>query len=82
MLIPDEMNSDLLDILGMPNFRAGPVAHAMQRAGEPIPQKAEAEQAHVIHKLLSIYAEHGENWRHEASKWLDGIIAAEKPSAA
>lgn len=70
MQLPDEMNADLLEILGMPNFQCGPIAHVMQAAGEAIPKKAEAEQAHVLFKLLSFYAVHGPDWRRHAEEWL------------
>jgi hypothetical protein len=70
MNLPDEMDADLLDILGMPNFRCGPIAHAMQADGVAIPTKAGAEQAHVLFKLLGFYAEHGSKWREAAGDWL------------
>ena len=60
MQIPDTMNDDLMNILGMANFQAGPIAHAMQAAGADIPRRSEAEQAHVIHKLLSAQADGGD----------------------
>lgn len=75
MQIPDEMNDDLLEILGRPNFMCGPIAHAMQAAGEAIPNRAEAEQAHVLFKLLSLYASHGPDWRQYAGRWLRDLQA-------
>lgn len=82
MQIPDEMNEELLEILGMPNFQCGPIAHVMQSAGAAIPKKAEAEQAHVLLKLLSLYASHGSAWRKHAGEWLHDLQAAAQTRTA
>lgn len=79
--IPDEMNDDLLEILGMPNFVCGPIAHVMQAAGADIPKKSESEQAHVLLKLLSFYAQHGPGWRQHAAEWLGETQAVAKARA-
>lgn len=71
MTLPTELNEDLIDILGMPCFRAGPIAHLFNAAGEAkIPPRAENEQAFVLHWLLGLYLEHGEKWRPEAAARL------------
>ena len=54
----------------MPNFHTGPIAHAMRRDGAPIPRKMEAEQAHVLFKLLGFYVQHGSGWRTAAADWI------------
>lgn len=57
-------------ILGMLCFQCGALAQGMRRLGHEIPQKAEAEQAYVIHWMLNLYLEHGENWRKVAAELL------------
>ena len=57
-----ELNEDTKLILGMPNFRCGVLARVLRLDGIEIPQKAEEEQAYVIHWLLSFYEKHGDKW--------------------
>jgi hypothetical protein len=69
--LPAELNADLTEILGMPNFRCSPIAHAFRSAGRAIPPRAEDEQAFVLHWLLTLYLEHGTDWRRHAADQLD-----------
>jgi len=55
-------------ILGRPNFWCSSVAHVLRADGHYIAEKAEEEQAAVIHWLLSLYLEHGEKWRDVAQE--------------
>lgn len=80
MLIPDEINDDLIDILGMVPWKTGPIAHVMRADGAPIARKMEAEQAFVLHKLLGFYAEHGTDWRRAAGEWLQEMRPRVSPS--
>ena len=82
MQLPDELNDDLRQILGMVPWEAGKIARAMRQDGADIATKMEAEQAAVLHKLLSIYAEHGADWRPHATDWLDALVARLKANAA
>jgi hypothetical protein len=70
MQIPDDLDDELLDILGRPNFAGGPIARVMRADGADIPHKAEREQAHVLFKLLGFYAAHGVDWRKHAGEWI------------
>lgn len=74
MQLPDELDANLLEILGRPNFMCGDLAVAMRGSGTAIPRKSEAEQAHVLFMLLSLYAQHGETWREKAADWIDGMF--------
>lgn len=58
-----DLNDDTEFILGMPNFQCGSLARGLRLIGEAIPNKAEKEQAYVIHFLLRLYEEHGSKWR-------------------
>lgn len=49
-------------VLGLPNFRTGPIAHVMRAGGAQIRAKCEAEQAWVIQWLLELVLEHGDEW--------------------
>lgn len=72
---PAEINPDLTDILGMPNFRAGPIARAFVKAGRAaIKSHAEEEQAFVLHWALGLYLKHGAGWRQQAQTELNQII--------
>lgn len=69
--LPPAIDEDMIAILGMPNFQAGPIAHIWRdEGGATIPHKSEAEQAFVIHWLLKLYAEHGSGWRKHAADKL------------
>lgn len=83
MQLPDELDDDLLEILGRPNFACSPIAHAMRTAGQSIRPKAEDEQAHVLFKLLGLYAKHGAEWRKYGAQWIGELRdAAEAAKAA
>jgi hypothetical protein len=71
---PGSLTEDLHEVLGMPNFRCAPIAHAYRDVGEAtIPHKAEAEQAFVIDKLVRFVIQHGAGWRTHASAELGRI---------
>lgn len=76
---PATLTPDLLEVLGMPNFMCGPIAHAYRDAGlATIPPKAEAEQAFVIDKLVRLIIQHGAAWRTHAHEDLSRVSAALK----
>ncbi|KVO11764.1 hypothetical protein WJ73_19660 [Burkholderia ubonensis] len=77
---PDEMSPALRDVLGRPNFWCGPIAHEMRAAGTDIKTKAEDEQAHVLHWLVKLVLDHGDNWQKQAAAELRDI--REKANAA
>ena len=65
-----ELNEQTRFILGRPNFWCGSVARILRLTGKQIPNKAEEEQAAVIHWMLCLYELHGDNWRAEGEKLL------------
>ncbi len=81
-----QLNQDQIDIMGIPNFSAAQEARLMRMVGFQIPTKAEAEQAYVIHWLLTIYAEHGDQWRVKAGEqiqaWIDQVRALDSAKQA
>lgn len=50
-------------ILGLPNFVCAKYARQLRKIGKDIPHEHEKEQAFVIHWLLNLYFEHGDNWK-------------------
>lgn len=55
-------------ILGRPNFWCASVAQVLREDGHAIKTKAEEEQAAVIHWLLNLYLQHGDQWRDVAQQ--------------
>jgi hypothetical protein len=63
------INDELKDILGRPSFSVVRIAECLRRLSlYQIPNKAEAEQAAVIHFMLTMYFKHGSAWRDEGNK--------------
>lgn len=64
------LEDDLKLILGRPNFTCGQIARRMREMGYECKEKAEMEQALVIHTMLTHYYKHGKKWRDEFNKYL------------
>lgn len=77
-----ELNDDTTWILGRPNFWCLPVAELLRQNGSIIERSSEHEQAAVIHWLLNMYIEHGDNWREVASGVLRKLERRNPLSAA
>lgn len=60
------LDGDLKEILGRMCFNCVSFAKMLRLDGHDIPEKAEAEQAHVIHWLLGHYLKAGKDWRASA----------------
>lgn len=71
--LPDltQLNADLIDILGRPNFTCIRIAQLLRLGGVEIAKKAEAEQATVIHYLLGFYLKHGSQWAEKAEEDIE-----------
>lgn len=78
-----ELNADLIDILGRPNFMCIRIAQLLRLGGVEIATRAEAEQATVIHYLLGFYLKHGSEWSEKANEDLNrrrnAALAAQVP---
>ncbi|MFT0167541.1 hypothetical protein ACLKMY_00735 [Paraburkholderia mimosarum] len=70
---PDEITPELREVLGWPNFRCGPVAHVFQAAGYDIAERAEDEQAFVLHWFVKLVLRHGADWWSVASDELSSL---------
>jgi hypothetical protein len=64
------LNEHTRFILGRPNFTCIRAAQRMRELGHEIESKAEAEQAAVIHLMLTMYREHGESWLERCNAYL------------
>ena len=78
LIYPEDLSDGLREILGMPNFVAGPFAHRFRDAGHDIPRKAEAEQAFIIHWLTRLCLAHPEDWREHANAELAALNSSDK----
>jgi len=72
-----ELNNETRWILGRPNFACAGIASRLRELGHKIERKAEDEQASTIHWMLTMYEQHGENWRAEAEEYLKQTPNAE-----
>lgn len=73
--LPD-LNDDLVEILGRPNFACIQIAKVLRASGVEIKSKAEHEQATVLHYMLAFYLQHGADWWTKASEDLAVRMAA------
>ncbi|MEN5159719.1 hypothetical protein [Achromobacter spanius] len=75
-----ELNAELIEILGRPNFTCIRLAQLLRLSGVEVATKAEAEQATVIHYLLGFYLKHGSAWAVKADEDIEqrrqDVIAA------
>jgi hypothetical protein len=70
LMLPEELTPNMRHVLGYPNFRCGAIARKLRQQGWQIPERAEDEQAVVIHWLLKLVLRHGENWCREGNRVL------------
>lgn len=63
-----ELNDELIEILGRPNFTCTKLAECLRHCGQDIKRKSENEQAAVLHVLLNLYIKHGNDWRKHAEE--------------
>lgn len=65
-VLPAEMTPEIREVLGLMNFRTGPLVHLFRAAGADILAKCEDEQAFVLFRFLHLALKHGAGW-HAAS---------------
>jgi len=68
-----ELNADLIDILGRPNFACAQIADVLRADGKVIKERSEDEQAAVIHWMLNIYIRDPIKWREIVGDEFDRI---------
>lgn len=68
-----ELDADLIEILGKPNFACAPIAHWLRQSGQSIERKSEHEQAAEILFLTKYWIKYGKDWKVEAQKFLNEI---------
>lgn len=80
---PLTLTPELLHVLGMPNFRSTPMAHAFRESGRvEIARRLENEQAFVLHWLTTLVLEHGADWRRVAGETMQPVIQEAKAAIA
>jgi hypothetical protein len=72
----DPTDPEVLDILSMLSFTAGPYAAHLRKCGYQIKQKIEVEQATVMLWWLSLYQKHGKDWREKGAQELRELLSA------
>lgn len=72
-----ELNDELIEILGRPNFTCTKLAEYLRHCGQDIKRKSEYEQAAVLHVLLNLYIKHGNDWRKHAEEAFTPAVAQE-----
>lgn len=77
-----EMNPDLLEILGRPNFQCIRIAQILRAGGAVIESRSENEQAAVLLFLLNHYLADNANWYTNASEELRAKFDKAKGGAA
>ncbi|WP_337049749.1 hypothetical protein [Serratia fonticola] len=73
-----ELDSDLIDILGRPNFACIRISQRLRELGYEIKRRSENEQAATLHFLLSHYLADNKEWRNTAEAALIGDAAKVK----
>lgn len=69
----DPTDPEWTEILSTLCLTCGPIAHVFQKAGYDIRRRAEQEQGFVLMWLLSLYRDHGKEWRNEGQIKLNEI---------
>ena len=80
--LPETVTPAIAEVLGMPNFRSGPVAHLFRAAGHEIQCRVEPEQAFVLWRFLHLAIIHGDDWGKYASADIDAHQAKIKAAKA
>lgn len=72
------MTPELEKILGTMCFQTISLSQILRAGGQAIEPRAEAEQAAVLHWMLSLWAVHGDEWRKAAVREVERIREATK----
>ena len=75
LVLPREMTPAIAEVLGMPNFRTGPLAHLFRAGGADISKRCEPEQAFILWRFLHLAILHGENWYRFADADIHAALA-------
>lgn len=73
-LVIPPLDEHLREILGRICYQCIHIANIHRKAGTVIRERAEDEQAVVLHWLLTKYAQHGDDWRVKAEEELAAIV--------
>jgi hypothetical protein len=82
LVFPTDLTGPIREVLGLPIFQTGPIAHGFRAAGHDIPPKVEAEQAFVLHRLLLLALKHGSEWRKFAADDIADMVEKAKAAEA
>ncbi|WP_321895973.1 hypothetical protein [Paraburkholderia heleia] len=68
---PDELTTELREVLGWMCFQCISIAQLMREAGIDVKKRAEDEQAHVLHWMVKLVLRHGADWRKAGTRDLE-----------
>jgi len=77
---PATLTDELRDALSTMLWTSGQIAACLRAGGEQIKTRAEDEQAHVLHWLISLALEYGSEWRAKASERIRAIRDSVSPA--
>ncbi|MGI3901262.1 MAG: hypothetical protein ACRYGP_13740 [Janthinobacterium lividum] len=77
-VLPSEITPEIVEVLGLPNFRCGPIADVYRAAGHEIERQSEKEQAFVLFHFLHFVLRHGAGWFAQSCIDLDAAVATAK----
>ena len=81
LILPTDLTPAIRAVLGLPNFRTGPIAHLFRAAGHDIKPRLEDEQAFVLHRFLVLALEHGDDWHSHSVRDVDAALDIAKALA-
>jgi hypothetical protein len=73
---PTELTPPLRQVLGLMCFQCGPIAAVLRRGGYMIKERAEDEQAGVMHHCIHLALQHGDQWQQALGRELKAILEA------
>lgn len=73
----DPADPEVRSILSWTCIDCGDYGRALRKAGYEIPPKIEAEQSVVLLWFLSLYRDHGDDWRKKGAEKLRELLPAQ-----
>ena len=67
----NDLDTEIKSILGRPNFTCARIAERLRQMGYECERKAEAEQALVLHTMLTFHEMHLNNWKDKLEEYLN-----------
>ena len=79
---PDKITPELKEVLSLMLWKTGEIAHILRAGGIDIPRKAEEEQCAVLHWLITLAIDYGDDWKQKFGDRMDAIMVKAKGGEA